>query len=63
MAEESHEQDHEQFLFFLEGNQEDITDLGVEIEITLGEVAENHIVKAATIVRIPKGLHHGPFNF
>jgi mannose-6-phosphate isomerase-like protein (cupin superfamily) len=63
MAEESHEHDHEQFLFFLGGNPEEITDLGAEIEITLGKEAEKHVVNTATIVRIPKGLHHGPFNF
>ena len=63
MAEESHEHDHEQFLFFLGGNPEDVADLGAEIEITLGKEAEKHVINTATIVRIPKGLHHGPFNF
>jgi hypothetical protein len=63
MAQESHEHDHEQFLFFLGGNPEDVTDLGAEIEVTLGKEAEKHVVNTATIVRIPKGLHHGPFTF
>jgi len=60
-GEEPHEHDFEQFLFFLGGNPEDVTDLGAEIEITLGK--EKHVVNTATIVRIPKGLRHGPFNF
>jgi mannose-6-phosphate isomerase-like protein (cupin superfamily) len=63
MAQEPHEHDFEQFLFFLGGNPEDVADLGAEIEITLGEEGEKHIINTATIVRIPKGLHHGPFNF
>jgi mannose-6-phosphate isomerase-like protein (cupin superfamily) len=63
MAMEPHEHDHEQFLFFLGGNPEDVKDLGAEIEVTLGEEEEKHIVKTASIVRIPKGLRHGPFNF
>lgn len=63
MAQEVHEHDHEQFLFFLGSNPEDVSDIGAEIEITLGEEAEKHVVNNATIVRIPKGLHHGPFTF
>jgi hypothetical protein len=63
MATEAHEHDHEQFLFFLGGNPEDVTDLGAEIEIVLGEESERHTVNTATIVRIPKGLRHGPFIF
>ena len=63
MATEAHEHDHEQFLFFLGGNPEDVTDLGAEVEIVLGEEAESHMVNTATIVRIPKGVRHGPFIF
>jgi mannose-6-phosphate isomerase-like protein (cupin superfamily) len=63
MAEGSHEHDFEQFLFFLGGNPEDVTDLGAEIEITLGKEEEKFVVNTPTVVRIPKGLHHGPFNF
>ena len=63
MAVEAHEHDHEQFLFFMGGNPEDVTNLGAEIDIVLGEESETHTVNTATIVRIPKGLRHGPFIF
>ena len=63
MATEPHEHDFEQFLFFLGGNPMDVEDLGAEIEITLGREGEKHTINTATVVRIPPGLYHGPFNF
>ena len=63
MAMEPHEHDFEQFLFFLGSNLMDIGDLGAEIEITLGREGEKHIFNTATVLRIPPGLYHGPFNF
>ena len=63
LAAEPHEHDFEQFLFFLGGNPMDIEDLGAEVEITLGREREKHTINTATIVRIPPGLYHGPFNF
>ena len=59
----SHVHDFDEVIGFLGGNPEDVKDLGAEIEVTLGEEEEKHIVKTASIVRIPKGLRHGPFNF
>ena len=64
MLTEAHKHDDfEQYLFFLGGNPTDVTDLGAEIELFLGEEGEKHIITTATIVRIPKGLYHGPLNF
>ena len=55
--------DFEQFLIFLGGNSKDIQDFGGEVELSLGEEGEKHVINSATIVRIPKGLYHGPLNF
>jgi hypothetical protein len=63
MAEEPHEHDFEQFLFFLGGNPANLEDFGAEIELTLGREKEKHTINTASVVRIPPGLYHGPFNF
>ena len=63
MAKEPHEHDFEQFLFFLGSDPMDIGDLGAEVEITLGIEGEKHVFNTATVLRIPPGLYHGPFNF
>jgi mannose-6-phosphate isomerase-like protein (cupin superfamily) len=63
MAEEPHEHDFEQFLFFLGGDSTNIGDLQAEIELTLGREGEKHTITTASVVRIPAGLYHGPFNF
>jgi|WetSurMetagenome_2_1015567.scaffolds.fasta_scaffold77883_1 hypothetical protein len=63
MADEPHEHDFEQFLFFLGGDPTSIEDFGAEIELTLGREREIYIINTASVVRIPPGLYHGPFNF
>ncbi len=64
MLTEAHKHDDfEQYLVFIGGDPENMTELGAEIELSLGEEGEKHIINTATIVRIPKGLYHGPLNF
>jgi hypothetical protein len=63
MAEEPHEHDFEQFLFFLGGNPTNLEDFGAEIELTLGREREKHTINSASVVRIPAGMYHGPFDF
>jgi hypothetical protein len=63
MVEEPHAHDFDQFLHFYGGNSMDITDFGAEIELSLGEEGEKHIINTTTVVHIPKGVIHCPLNF
>ena len=56
----SHSHDFTELLCFIGGNPLDITDLGADVEVCLGEEHEKHIIKGPTIVSIPKGLVHCP---
>lgn len=58
-----HAHDYDQLLCFIGGNPENIFDFGAEIEITLGEEGEKHIIDSTSIIYIPKGLLHCPIDF
>ena len=58
-----HTHDFAEMLCFIGGNPVDITDLGAEIEITLGEERETHLINTAAIVAMPPGLLHCPIVF
>ena len=60
---DSHKHDFDQFLWFLGGDPMDVGNLGAEIEFSLGEEQEKHIINTASIVYIPKGLYHCPLNY
>ena len=60
-----HSHDYDQFLCFL-GTPEDIRDFDAEVEIWLGENAdemEKHTMTEATVVHVPAGLVHCPMNY
>ena len=59
---ESRTRDTHELLCFIGGNPMNITDLGAEVSIHLGDIDEEHIINDATIVSIPPGLKHGPIN-
>jgi hypothetical protein len=59
-AEMPHTHDFHELLCFIGGNPKDITDFGAEIEITLGEEREVHLINSTTVVSIPPGLLHCP---
>ena len=63
MEEEPHAHDFDQFTCFFGGNPADIRDFGAEVELSLGEEGEKHIITRTTIVHIPKGMIHCPLNF
>ena len=50
-----------EMLCFIGGNPEDISDLGAEIEFTLG--GEKHVIKETAVVSIPGGVKHCPIIF
>ena len=58
-----HAHDFREFLCFIGGDPTDITDLGAEIEFTLGDEGETHKITSTSVVTIPPGLTHCPIVF
>jgi hypothetical protein len=58
--EDSRIHDTWELLCFVGGNPKNITDLGAEVSICLGDDKEEHIITSATVVSVPPGLKHGP---
>lgn len=56
----SHSHDFPELLCFIGGNPLDITDLGADVEVCLGEEHEKHIIHGPSVVSIPAGLVHCP---
>ena len=52
-----------EMLCFIGGDPSNVFDLGAEVEITLGEEAEQHTITTASVVSIPAGLRHCPIVF
>jgi hypothetical protein len=63
MISQPHKHEFPQYLHFFSANPNDGTDFDAEIEISLGEEQEKHIITEPTAVYVPAGLHHGPLNF
>jgi len=66
MVSETHAHDFDQFLVFVGGDMSNMTDLGGEVELTLGEnekELEKFVFTTATAVHIPAGMLHCPLNF
>ena len=63
MRKGAHAHDFDQFLCFYGGNPQDVTDFGAEVELSIGEEGEKHIINTTTIVHIPGGMMHCPLNF
>ena len=62
MVEEPHSHDFDEFLVFIGANPADAKDLGAEIELSIGEESEKHVIDTASIICVPKGLVHCPLN-
>lgn len=56
----THSHNFHELLCFIGGNPENVTDLGAEVSICLGDEPEEHIFNTATIVSMPPGLKHCP---
>jgi mannose-6-phosphate isomerase-like protein (cupin superfamily) len=66
MISEPHAHDFDQFLIFVGGDIKNMTDLGGEVELTLGvnkKKLEKFVFTKATTVYVPAGLLHCPLNF
>jgi hypothetical protein len=63
MIPEPHQHNFDQYLCFSSSNPDDAADFDAEIEISLGEEQEKHIINSPAVVYVPSVLHHGPLNF
>jgi hypothetical protein len=63
MIEKPHQHGFAQYLCFFSANPNDASDFDGEVEISLGEEEEKHIIASPTVAYIATGLFHGPLNF
>jgi hypothetical protein len=65
MIPEAHKHNVAEILYFIGGNPMNFKDFGAEVEITLGEGAdeETHIITSTTWLYLPRNLSHCPLNF
>ena len=49
-----------EILFFIGTNTDDLTDLGAEVEISIGDEKEKHVFNKTTAVVLPGGVSHCP---
>jgi hypothetical protein len=60
MVEEAHKHDFDQYVFFMGGDPNNVSDFDAEIEF--GVAGKLHKITYPACVRIPKGTMHGPLN-
>lgn len=66
MVSDHHAHDFDQFLMFVGGDINNMTDLGGEVELSLSEDGKNpvkFVFTTATFVYVRAGLYHCPLNF
>jgi hypothetical protein len=63
LIDEPHSHDFEEFLIIQGNNPADPRDFDAEIEFSLGDEGEKHIITGTTLICLPKGLVHGPVKF
>jgi hypothetical protein len=63
MVKDSMVHDFDQCLLIIGANPNDMSEFDAEVELCLGEEHEKHMITSPTVVHIPAGLVHCPFNF
>lgn len=63
MEEKPHSHDFDMYLIFAGSDPDNMEDLGAEIELSLGDEQEKHVITKPTVVYLPKGMMHNPLNF
>jgi hypothetical protein len=58
-----HSHAYKQYELFMGGNPMNVADFDAEVEISLGEEAETHIINSTAMVHIKEGLVHRHINF
>lgn len=59
---ESHKHDYNQVHYWFSGNTDDMSNLGAEVDVFLGEENERHMLTSSTAIGIPAGMPHMPAN-
>jgi len=62
MVMDAHRHDFDQAVFFMGGDPYSAGDFDAEVEFSVGENGEKHIINYPACVYIPKGTLHGPLN-
>jgi len=57
-----HVHDFNQVMLWLGADATDMGELGAEVELSLGEEGEKHMITTSTAVAVPKGMPHYPAN-
>jgi uncharacterized RmlC-like cupin family protein len=55
-----HKHDFNQILYWFSGNTDDMSNLGAEVDLFLGEENERHMLTSSTAIGIPAGMPHMP---
>jgi len=63
LVKEPHSHDFEQFYFFLGADFSNVKEFEAEVEFSLGEEVEKHVITVPTTVHVPIGMVHGPLDF
>ena len=63
MVKDPHTHDFDQFLHFFTGDSLHIAEFDAEVEFTLGEELEKHVITEPTVIHVPAGVLHGPLEF
>ena len=63
MISEPHTHDFDQFLHFFNGDSLHLAEFPAEVEFTLGEELETHVITGPTVIHVPAGVLHGPLEF
>lgn len=63
LIKDPHAHDFDQYLGFFAGDPMHLDDFHAEIELYLGEEKKKYMITKPVMVRVPKGLIHGPLIF
>lgn len=63
MIPQGHRHNCSEILYFIGGNPMNFREFGAEVEFSMGEEEEKHIINSTTWVYIPKDVLHCPLNF
>ena len=62
MVGDAHKHDFDQVIFFMGGDPNKVGSFDAEVEFSVGDKGEKHIITYPACVFIPKGTMHGPLN-
>ena len=63
MVRDPHTHEFDQFLHFFNADVGNVAEFPAEVELTLGEELEPHLITKPTVIYVPAGMLHGPLDF